>query len=83
MMPQYNVHQAKSSLSQLLKAVERGEEVIISRHGHPVAQLVPLVRRGIVLGSGVGDANSNSAAGDDWWQPMSDEEADAFLDGRE
>lgn len=35
-----NVHEAKTNLSKLLKAVERGEEVVIGRAGVPVAKLV-------------------------------------------
>lgn len=35
-----NVHQAKTHLSRLLADVERGEEIIISRAGKPVARLV-------------------------------------------
>ena len=37
-----NVHQAKSTLSQLLAEVEKGGEVIIARNGVPVARLVPV-----------------------------------------
>ena len=33
--------EAKTRLSQLLDQVERGETVTITRHGEPVAQLVP------------------------------------------
>ena len=40
-MSMFNVHEAKSRLSQLLIQVERGEEVVISRNGTPVARLVP------------------------------------------
>ena len=36
-----NVHDAKTRLSQLLLAVESGEEVVIARSGSPVAMLVP------------------------------------------
>ena len=36
---QVNVHEAKTHLSRLLEAVERGEEVIIARAGRPVATL--------------------------------------------
>ena len=36
-----NVHQAKTQLSKLLEAVERGEEVVIARAGKAVAKLVP------------------------------------------
>ncbi len=37
-----NVHEAKTHLSRLLARVERGEEVVISRSGKPVARLVPV-----------------------------------------
>lgn len=33
--------EAKSRLGQLLDLVERGEEVVIQRHGRDVARLVP------------------------------------------
>ncbi|MGD8321493.1 MAG: type II toxin-antitoxin system prevent-host-death family antitoxin [Gemmatimonadota bacterium] len=39
-MKMVNVHQAKTELSRLLEAVERGEEIIIARAGIPVARLV-------------------------------------------
>ena len=39
-MPVVNVHQAKSQLSRLLVQAEAGEEVVIARHGKPVARLV-------------------------------------------
>ena len=35
-----DVHQARTRLSQLLAQVEAGEEVVIARHGEPVARLV-------------------------------------------
>ena len=34
-------NEAKTHLAQLLDRVERGEELTISRHGRPVARLVP------------------------------------------
>ena len=40
----FDVHEAKSNLSRLLEVVEQGEEVIIARHGVPVAKLVPVPR---------------------------------------
>jgi prevent-host-death family protein len=38
---QVNVYEAKTQLSQLLARVEAGEEIVIARHGKPVARLVP------------------------------------------
>lgn len=33
--------EAKTHLSALLERVERGEEIVITRHGRPVARLLP------------------------------------------
>jgi len=35
-------YQAKTHFSELLEKVEAGEEIIITRHGAPVAKLVPV-----------------------------------------
>ena len=37
-----NIYDAKSRLSQLVARVEKGDRIVISRYGRPVAQLVPL-----------------------------------------
>ncbi|MBB5913470.1 prevent-host-death family protein [Nocardia transvalensis] len=42
---QFNIHEAKTHLSRIIERVEHGEEIVISRAGHPVAKVVPLVRR--------------------------------------
>ena len=41
-MKSVNVHEAKTTLSQLLLEVERGEDVVIARNGVAVARLVPV-----------------------------------------
>ena len=41
-MTTYSVADAKSSLPRLIDRARGGEEVIISRHGKPVAELRPL-----------------------------------------
>jgi prevent-host-death family protein len=41
-MTEVGVHEAKSTLSELLRRVATGEEVIITRDGAPVARLVPI-----------------------------------------
>ena len=44
-MVSVSIHEAKTNLSSLIRAVEqRGEKVIITRHGSAVAELVPVVR---------------------------------------
>lgn len=40
-MREVQASQAKTHLLKLLDAVERGESVVITRHGHPIARLVP------------------------------------------
>jgi prevent-host-death family protein len=81
---QFNVHEAKTHFSRLLDAVIEGEEILITRNGVPVAEIVPARKRGIVLGSGRHDPNINEAAlrRDSWWQSMTNEEAQDFIDGR-
>lgn len=37
-----NIHEAKTTLSKLLRRVQAGEEIVIAKSGHPVARLVPL-----------------------------------------
>lgn len=36
------IFEAKTRLSELLTAVEQGEQVVITRHGQPVAKLVAM-----------------------------------------
>jgi prevent-host-death family protein len=51
-----NMHQAKTRLSELVAAAERGEDVVIARNGTPAARLVPIiaehppVRLGVLAG---------------------------------
>jgi prevent-host-death family protein len=64
-----NVHQAKTKLSALLVAVEKGEEVIIARDGKPVAQLVLVSNTRTFLGCAEGTVAYMSA---DFDQPLED-----------
>lgn len=41
---QVTIHEAKTQLSRLIAAVERGEEVVIARRDKPVARLVAAER---------------------------------------
>jgi prevent-host-death family protein len=48
-----SIAEAKNRLPELIRAVEGGEQVIITRHGKPVAQIAPAPpdRRRILWGS--------------------------------
>ena len=41
-MESIGAYEAKTHLPRLLDRVARGESLIITRHGHPVARLVPV-----------------------------------------
>lgn len=65
-MTSVNVYEAKTNLSKLLEAVERGEPVTIARAGRPVADLVPhRPRRRLVFGSMKGRIRYDSDTFDD------------------
>ena len=74
------MHEAKTQLSRLLELVEEGETITIARHGKPVADLVRTRRIGLPIGIAADDPLV--PPGDDWWKPMSDEEAEEWLEGR-
>ena len=46
-MPEIGAYEAKTHLPQLLARVRRGERFVITRHGQPVAELVPVVGRDV------------------------------------
>lgn len=79
-----SVAEAKNKLPALLKRAEDGERVTICRRGEPVADLVrsaapgPRAPKLGLLKGKIGKGWEN----DDWWKPMSEEETEAFLEGR-
>jgi prevent-host-death family protein len=80
-MARYNVNEAKSNLSKLLKRVSQGDELIIMRNGEPVAELIPYrrpKRKKIRLGIGAGQVQFTEG----WDKAMTDEEVEAFFGGR-
>jgi prevent-host-death family protein len=64
---EFNIHDAKTNLSRIIARVERGEEIIISRAGTPVAKVVPLNHR--VDRAGRGSLAGQLAMADDWDSP--------------
>jgi prevent-host-death family protein len=78
----YNAHmdvsivEAKNRLPELIRAVENGEKVVITRHGKPVAQLSPAPpeRRKVRLGGMKGRIQLLPG----WDAPV---ELDRFLEG--
>ena len=77
-----SVADAKNKLPELIRVVENGERVTICRRGRPVADLVRTKaasgkkpKFGALKGQVI-------EVEPDWWKPMSDREAEDFIEGR-
>ena len=73
-MRQVNIHEAKTHFSELIAAVERGEEIVIARRGKPVAKVSGCetkAARRVILGGLEGMAREIDP---DWWKPIPDED---------
>ena len=44
-MPEVGAYEAKTHLSELLERVSKGERIVITKHGTPVAVLAPISDR--------------------------------------
>lgn len=73
-MVEVGVHEAKSTLSKLLRMVAAGEEVVILRGHEPVARLVPVIPSGRVLGEDRG----RYVVPADFDAPLPDDELERF-----
>jgi prevent-host-death family protein len=76
-----SIAQAKNKLTQLINAVEQGEEVTISRRGEPVVKIVR-VKRAPKFGTGRGKIHMTPEQFHEATRPMTDAELDDFLEGR-
>jgi prevent-host-death family protein len=77
-----SVANAKNKLPELINAVEDGEAVTICRRGVPVVDLVP-TKASAGEKPQFGTLKGRVVVHDpEWWKPMTEEEVDAFLDGR-
>lgn len=63
----FNIHEAKTQLSRIIERVERGEQVIISRAGVPVAKVVPFPAK--VDRRGRGSLTGQIRLAEDWDAP--------------
>ena len=78
---QFNIHEAKTQLSRIIERVEKGEQIVISRAGVPVAKVVPLPKR--ANRQGRGSLAGRIELSDDWDSPETNAEiaADFGLPG--
>jgi prevent-host-death family protein len=68
---QMNIAEAKARLSELVAAVERGEDVVIARGGVPVARMVPAALEGAFR---IGMADGVVARCPDFLERMADDD---------
>ncbi len=69
-MAEVGVHEAKTTLSRLLRRVAAGEEIVITRGREPVARLVPV---GEQPSRGLGMDSGRFAVPDDFDAALPDE----------
>lgn len=83
-MQSYNVAEAKAHLSEILERVSEGEEILVTRRGKPVARIIPetIKTTGCILGAGEDDPNIDFQvlASDEWWRPLTEEEAQPWYE---
>ena len=70
-----NVHYAKTHLSELLKRVESGDEVIIARDSKPVAKLVAVPQKPKPQ---FGRLRGKVKVGPEFFEPLPDDELRAW-----
>ncbi len=69
---QASVHEAKTNLSKLMEAAERGERVVITRHGVPAVELIPAKKKQVVFGILKDEVKGDIP--DSFFEPMTEEE---------
>jgi len=70
-MRQVNIHEAKTHFSELIAAVERGEEIVIARRGKPVAKVSGCVEPAEEPRLGLFEGMVREID-PDWWKPVPD-----------
>lgn len=77
-MTQFTIHAAKTHLSKLIEAAQRGEEVIIAKGNKPVVRLVPIVQGAFKTGLLKGKLGISP----DFLEPMTEENLDMWEGSR-
>lgn len=73
------IHAAKTNLSKLIEAVERGEDVVIARGRTPVARLTAYRAEPFTIGILAGQVTGPTP---DFTEPLDDEELALWEGGR-
>jgi prevent-host-death family protein len=75
-MAQVSVHEAKAHFSELLRRVEAGETVTVTKHNKPIAEMRPVEpkTKGRRLGAFEGEFEGEFAIPANAFAPMTEEE---------
>jgi len=74
-----SIHEAKTQLSRLLDLLEDGEDIVILRHGRPVAQLG---RARVSAKPQLGAMRGEISWQEGWEKALTPKQAEAFWEGR-
>ncbi len=74
---QINIHEAKTHFSSLLQRIQKGEEIIIAKAGHPIAKLVPIESKS-ARKPGILKDVFNGELCDSFFDSLPEEELDAW-----
>lgn len=81
-MRSFPVHEAKAKLSAVLRLVEGGEDVVITRAGEPIVRLTAVqATTQTPQELGFGSLRGQIHIADDFDAPMSDDELSDWYDG--
>jgi antitoxin (DNA-binding transcriptional repressor) of toxin-antitoxin stability system len=80
--PMEVVTDAKNKLPELIKVVENGELVTIWRRGEPVVDIVRTTQASDHKPKFGTLRNKVIVSDPNWWKALTNEEVDAFLEGR-
>jgi len=75
-MLQINIQEAETNFLQLITSVEKGEEIVIARHGRPVARIMPVSHPAAPRKPG--SAKGKFRVPPEFFEPLPNEILDAF-----
>ncbi|HHC23801.1 MAG TPA: type II toxin-antitoxin system Phd/YefM family antitoxin [Desulfobacterales bacterium] len=75
-MLQINIREAETNFLQLITSVEKGEEIVIARHGRPVARILPVIQSASPRKPG--SAKGKFRVPPEFFEPLPDEILNAF-----
>lgn len=73
-MTKFNIHEAKTQLSQLVDRALSGEEVIVARHGRALVRLVPVGNQAALRPIGLHRQPLSDGEAQEAMRPLSEEE---------